>query len=251
MGDIPAVIIAAGSGSRIETLHYQQPKTLLPIDSKNRIIDLIIQSLRKADITEIIVVTGYKGALLERELGNGNDRNVTIRYITNPRWKEPNGISVLAASQAVGNREFILLMSDHLFRIETVSKLKSFPLNSGGAVVAIDRAIQHIFDIDDAMKLKTERADQHYLVKAMDKELKCYDSVDCGLFKGTQEMFAALKIADKKGRYSLSNGCEELIKMNKLLGCDVTGDFWIDIDTPSALDAAREYWKKNKAVDSC
>lgn len=246
MSNTPAVIIAAGSGSRIKTRHNQVPKTLLPVDSENRIIDLIIQSLRQADITEIIMVTGYKGSLLRRELGNGKSHNVAIRYVKNPRWKEPNGISVLAASQAVGDREFILVMSDHLFKAKTVSKLKSFPLSNGGAVVAIDRAIRQIHDIDDAMKLRTEQRGQHYLIKAIDKALRHYDSVDCGLFRGTPEMFGALKVANEKGRYSLSNGCEELIKMNKLLGCDITGDFWIDIDTTSALQVARESWKKDR-----
>jgi len=246
MSDIPAVIIAAGSGSRIQTKNNRFPKTLLTIDSNNRIIDLIIQSLREVDITEIIIIIGYQGTLLKKEVGNGNNHQVKIHYITNPRWKEQNGISVLTAAKAVGNREFILLMSDHLFKAKTVSKLKSFPLEHGGAVVAIDRALQQIHDIDDAMKLKTKEMDQHYLVKAMDKQLFSYDSADCGLFKGTRDLFDALEMAIEKGRYSLSNGCEELISNNKLLGCDITGDFWIDIDTPSALQAAREYWEKDR-----
>ena len=245
MSDIPAVIIAAGSGSRIQTLPDQPPKTLLTIDSNTRIIDLIIQSLREVDITEIIIIIGYQGALLKKEVGSGNNHQVTIHYIKNPRWQEPNGVSVLTAAQSVGHREFVLLMSDHLIKAKTMEKLKSFPLHNDGTVVAIDRAIQHIHDIDDAMKLKTERMDKHYLIKAMDKELASYDSVDCGLFKGTPDLFAALRVAQKKGRYSLSDGCEELISMNKLLGCDITGDFWIDIDTPSALQVARENWKKN------
>ncbi len=242
MNNIPAVIIAAGSGSRLNTVYDQYPKTLVAIDAQNRIIDIIIKSLKQADISEIFIVTGYKGIKLKSELGRGDKYNVKIHYVKNSRWQEPNGISVLIASQVIGNRQFILTMSDHLFGPESAIKIKNYDLQHGGAAVAIDRAINQIHDIDDAMKLRTERVQNSIIIKAMDKKLLNYDRIDCGLFKGTPDLFTALERAQKKGLYSLSDGCNELIKSDKMFGCDITGDLWIDIDTPSALKFARNSW---------
>lgn len=242
---IPAVIIAAGMGSRLESLHDNKPKTLLQFDDDHRIIDIILENLRKAGTSEVIIVIGYRGEALQDALGDGSNYDLKISYVENPEWQEANGISVLAASDAVGEREFILTMSDHLFEPEPVRQLLNFPLD-GGAVVAIDKNIAGIHDIDDAMKLQTRQMNLHYLVTRMDKSLEQYDSVDCGLFKGTPELFRALEQAAADGYDSLSNGCEVLIARDKMFGCEITGEFWIDVDTPAALTAARQRWTKKR-----
>lgn len=241
--NIPAVIIAAGRGSRLESLHNEKPKTLLQFDEKRRIIDIILEKLRSAGISEVIIVIGYQGHKLREALGNGSEHGVHISYVENPEWQKPNGLSVLAASEAVGNREFILTMSDHLFEAKSVQKLLDFPLENNGAVVAVDTNIAGIHDIDDAMKIQVRPSNSHYYITRMDKSLGEYDAVDCGLFKGTSDLFQALTQAAEQGKQSLSNGCEELIAQDKMFGCDITGEFWIDVDTPSALEAARERWK--------
>jgi len=248
--NIPAVIIAAGRGSRLELLHNEKPKTLLQFNEDNRIIDIILENLKEAGISEVIIVIGYQGHVLQDALGDGRNHGLKIAYVENPDWNKPNGLSVLAASKAVGERNFILTMSDHLFESESVKKLLEFPLEPDTAVVAIDQNIAGIHDIDDAMKLQTRSANEHYLITRMDKALDEYDSVDCGMFKGTPGFFRALAHAVEKGNLSLSNGCEELIAQDKMYGCGITGEFWIDVDTPSALNAARDRWADKHGVDS-
>ena len=240
---IPAIIIAAGRGSRLDSLHDNKPKTLLPFDEDRRIIDIILGSLRSAGIAEIVMVTGYQGDVLQDAVGDGRDRGMNITYVDNPDWQKPNGLSVLAASGAVGDRQFLLSMSDHLYEPEPVQQLMNYPLEMNSAVVAIDRNLDGVHDIDDAMKLQTRRENSRDLVIAMDKSLREYDSVDCGLFKGTPELFRALEHAMAKGQMSLSNGCEELIASEAMYGCDITGEFWIDVDTPAALEFAQKRWK--------
>lgn len=248
--NIPAVIIAAGRGSRLESLHNEKPKTLLPFNEDNRIIDIILENLKAAGISEVIIVIGYQGYVLQEALGDGSEHELKISYVKNPDWDQPNGLSVLSASQSVGDRNFILSMSDHLFESESVEKLLEFPLEDDSAVVAIDQNIAGIHDIDDAMKLQTQLVNSRYHITRMDKSLDEYDSVDCGLFKGTPGFFRALARAAGKGKQSLSNGCEELIAQDKMYGCDITGEFWIDVDTPSALSAARDRWSNKHGVDS-
>ena len=64
-----AIVMAAGLGKRLHPVTLQIPKPLVEVNGV-RIIDTIIRSLRKNNITEIYVVAGYlqeKFACLEEE----------------------------------------------------------------------------------------------------------------------------------------------------------------------------------------
>ena len=64
-----AVILAAGTGSRMNPVTLETPKPLIKING-TRIIDTIILGLHKNGITEIYVVAGYmkeKFKILEKE----------------------------------------------------------------------------------------------------------------------------------------------------------------------------------------
>lgn len=54
-----AIILAAGRGERMKPLTDTVPKPLILVNG-SRMIDTIIQSLRRNGITEIYVVTGYQ-----------------------------------------------------------------------------------------------------------------------------------------------------------------------------------------------
>ena len=98
--------------------------------------------------------------------------------------------------------------------------------------------IDSIFDIDDGMKVVINP--KNYLVEAMSKTLKNYNAIDVGLFKCKYSFFDYLESGYNSQFYSLSNSCNELIK-NKMLGAiDIKDNFWLDIDTPAALEYAKK-----------
>ena len=53
-----AIIMAAGLGTRMRPLTNEIPKPLVKVNGK-RMIETIIQGLRKNGITDISIVTGY------------------------------------------------------------------------------------------------------------------------------------------------------------------------------------------------
>lgn len=76
-GDIGAVILAGGRGTRLRPLTDRRPKPLLPILEKP-CIEYIINSLRSAGIDKITVACGYRSAdliryLKEFQVGRGLD----------------------------------------------------------------------------------------------------------------------------------------------------------------------------------
>ncbi|MBD3353366.1 MAG: NTP transferase domain-containing protein [Candidatus Lokiarchaeota archaeon] len=63
--NIPAVILAAGKGTRLRPLTYDHPKPLLYLGNK-RILEIILLNLIKAGIRHFLVITGYKGKEIEK-----------------------------------------------------------------------------------------------------------------------------------------------------------------------------------------
>lgn len=228
-----AVILAAGSGSRIRSLTTGNPKCLMDLGGRP-IIEWIFSALRAAGIVEVVMVTGYKGRILRRTLGSGSRYGLRLRYVHNPRWTEPNGISLRAAGRALrGDDTFLVLMSDHLLPASIIKRVARSSLS--GCVLAVDTKISRVFDLSDATKVRLTGG----VPVAIGKRLRRYNAVDCGLFRFDRRVFTALEAAIRGGSESLTEAVKILIADGDLdvllVGDDVS---WIDVDTPKAYRKA-------------
>ena len=60
-----AVILAAGEGTRLRPITSSKPKPMIKISGKP-ILEHIINSLSYSEITEVIIVTNYKGEAIQQ-----------------------------------------------------------------------------------------------------------------------------------------------------------------------------------------
>jgi L-glutamine-phosphate cytidylyltransferase len=109
-----AIILAAGRGSRMGKLTDDQPKCLVEISGKN-LLDRQIESITRAGITSIAVVTGYKKELI----------NLTgVDLFHNARWAETNMVSSLfCANEWLQEDTCIISYSDIFYDSTAVSLL--------------------------------------------------------------------------------------------------------------------------------
>ena len=172
----------AGTGSRLRATGNTLPKPLIQIAGRP-VFSYLIESLEKARIETVHVITGAKADVLLNGLKPLMPKGIKLDAIHNPNWQKRNGISVLAAASHVQST-FLLTMGDHLFDPATVD-LAVRTADLSALNVALDRKIGAIFDLVDAMKVKTsgER------VVAIGKDLKDYDAIDTGLFVCPLEFF--------------------------------------------------------------
>ena len=74
-----AIIMAAGSGTRIETITKDIPKSFLEINGE-KLIERAIRLLRERGVSDITVVTGYRSedflTMLDKK----------IRFVNNPLY---------------------------------------------------------------------------------------------------------------------------------------------------------------------
>ena len=117
-----AVILAAGTGSRLGNLTKTKPKCMLPVLGNMLLIDYQIAKLIEFGISEedIFIIGGYKIDILKDHL---KDKCVNIIY--NPKYKEWNNIYTFFLINDIidNNNEFILLNSDTFFHKEILKAL--------------------------------------------------------------------------------------------------------------------------------
>lgn len=224
-----AVLLAAGEGSRLRDAAPVKP--LCPVAGRP-LIDHALAGLASAGIGRVVVVLGYERAALERHLA-ARRWPVTVETVTTDHLL-PNGVSARAAATAVGEREVLLAMCDHLVEPALYARVAAARAGDG-LRLGIDRRLDHPWvDPDDVTRVRTE-GDR---IVALGKGLADYDAHDTGVFAVGPALFAAL--ADLPDP-SLTDGVRVLAARGAAGVVDCTGLAWLDVDDAPALAKAEEW----------
>ena len=117
-----ALILAAGTGSRLGKYTKENTKCMLEINGET-LIKHALEKLNNVGITKLILVVGYKKDNLINHVGN-RYKNIDIEYVENPDFNKTNNIySLYLAREKLAQDDTILLESDLLFEEEILSKL--------------------------------------------------------------------------------------------------------------------------------
>ena len=228
-----AVILMAGSGSRLRGSVADPPKPLTPILGRP-LISYTIDALLGAGINVLNAVVGFQSASLSAALKPLIPPEMKLRLIENPDWQKQNGISVLAAAPHVAP-PFFLTMSDHLFDQAIVDLLLERS-DFNQLNLSVDKKLDSIFDLDDAMKVQTH-GDR---IVAIEKNLTTYDAIDTGLFVCPREIFDYLERAKQNDDCSLADGVRLMAADDKARVIDIGEAWWHDVDTPQMLQHAEK-----------
>jgi len=223
------LILAAGNGSRIESVSGGVPKPLVRLHGIP-LLEHVMTSCREAGIKRFVIVVGYRADLMRRWFAARPLDGVSVTLIENPEYHKANGVSALAAKDEFHN-PFLLLMSDHIFEPKTVKGLAQKPLADDEVILAVDHNVDRVFDLDDATKVKCE-ADH---IVDIGKDLDGYDALDTGMFLCSPALFHRLESAKRDGTCSLSDGMRQLAREQKLRAFDIGDAHWQDVDSPEAL----------------
>lgn len=74
-----AVIQCGGQGTRLRPYTMVLPKPLMPVQSQP-VLELLLKWLRRNDLREIYITTGYLGHLIKSFCGDGRRWDLSIRY---------------------------------------------------------------------------------------------------------------------------------------------------------------------------
>jgi choline kinase len=113
-----AVILAAGQGTRIRSVHGEHPKCLIEVDNTT-ILDHQLDALSMVGINDVAIVVGYEK---EQIIAHVNARKLLSQnnhYIDNPAFAITNNIySLWLALDWLRGASFIVLNADVIFNPE-------------------------------------------------------------------------------------------------------------------------------------
>jgi 1L-myo-inositol 1-phosphate cytidylyltransferase len=246
-----AVILMAGEGSRLRQGYGGQArlcgsgktflKPLIPVLGRP-LISYTLDALSREDIKTVHFVVGYESERMIAQVRQIISSGVNASFIENRDWRKQNGISLLAAAGHVG-APFLLTMSDHLFD-DTIIGCLLENFDPSLLNIALDRKLDSVFDLHDAMKVQT-RGNR---VTGIGKDLREFDAIDTGLFVCPLKIFDYLERAksdSSENDCSLADAVRLMAGNDKVRAIDIGESWWQDVDTPQMLQQAE------KALTNC
>ena len=129
-----AFILAGGEGTRLKPYTYSMPKPMLPVGGKP-ILQYVVENLKRAGITDLVVTCGYKHEQIMSYFGDGKKFGVRIEYSVEKERMNTAG-SILAYKGKV-KETFVVVMGDHLTNLDLADMLKSHKKSGAMATMAL------------------------------------------------------------------------------------------------------------------
>jgi choline kinase len=232
-----AVILAAGRGTRIESVTRGLPKCLLRF-GRRTILDYQIEGLWYAGIDKIGIVIGYNGSRIVEHIGRRYGRRLdSFDLIQNPEFASTNNIySLWVAREWIGGDDFLCLNADVLCHRDILAP-----------AVAASSAVSMILDPewrDETMKVVIRDGSIVRMSKAITRAE--YDATYIGITAFSRQISGALfgeigtMIAEGRVNQFFNAAVQRLADRGLRVGFTLTGGLpWAEIDDPADLRFAR------------
>jgi dTDP-glucose pyrophosphorylase len=125
---IPAVVMAAGIGSRLRPLTEHYAKAVLPIDGVP-VLPRLLRELAAGGCPSVTIVTGHLAEQVEHLAGDGSAFGVPVAFA---RQQRPDG-SADAVATARASAPYLVVAADTLFTVGDVGRFAAEFAASGAA----------------------------------------------------------------------------------------------------------------------
>lgn len=244
-----ALILAAGTGSRLKQYTEKVPKCMVPVNGVP-MIEREIEALIDAGIKHLCIGLGYKAEILRKFLFENFDDNrlkgMRIDFIENPVYDHTNNIySLYLAKDFFEKDDTILLESDLVFNKHLIGDL----ITSKEPNLA---AVSHYKDWMDGTCTILDSSDNilDFILKNAQKPNdmeKYYKTVN--IYKFSRHFISSyympflqtyMKVFGKNNYYETCLKFLVQTDPTLLKGFKVPADAWYEIDNPDDLKAAEE-----------
>lgn len=245
-----AIILSAGQGSRLLPLTADRPKCLVTLGRRS-FIEWQIRQLEAGGVTDIVVVTGFRAAMVEAELARLAGPGLAPRTIFNPFFGVSDNLGSCWLARAEMNRDFILLNGDTLFESAVLARLLASP--PAPITVTVDKKPR--YDADD-MKVRLDGARLLDIGKTLPPEHSHAESIGLLLFRdeGVRAFVAAVDAAMRSPeglKWWYLRVIAGLAQRGIVSTASIEGLEWGEMDYPHDLERLQtltEGWVKQRRV---
>jgi len=233
-----AVILAAGTSSRLYPLTADIPKALLDVAGRT-ILDRMLDGLADAQISRVVVVTGYRGNRITAHLTE-TPRRIPVETVENAAFATTNNAaSLLVARKATRGDAFVLCDGDVVFSANPFPSLVAAPDDS--AIVVDRRAVLD----EEAMKVVVDGGQRiTRLSKQLDARTAAGESI--GIQKIGGAALAAIwpvldeVVGSRAASAYYEDAFQVLIDRGVPFGVtSIMAGTWREVDDATDLEAAR------------
>ena len=136
------VIMAGGKGTRIAQVNATVPKPMIPIEGKP-ILEYQIETLKKQGYTDIILIVGHMGNVIQKYFGDGSAFGVQISYIVEEQPLGTAGALYFLKDEI--QNDFLLLNGDIIFEVD-IQKFLEYHCNQRTAATILTHPNSHPYD---------------------------------------------------------------------------------------------------------
>lgn len=136
------VIMAGGKGTRIAQVNATVPKPMIPIEGKP-ILEYQIETLKKQGYTDIILIVGHMGNVIQEYFGDGTEFGVQISYIVEEQPLGTAGALYFLKDEI--KEDFLLLNGDIIFDVD-IQKFLEYHCNQGTMATILTHPNSHPYD---------------------------------------------------------------------------------------------------------
>ena len=116
-----ALLLAAGTGSRLYPLTKNSPKCLTLVNEIS-ILERLVNNLIKLGFKRLVIVTGFQKECIMDFLGSKSG-DLAIEYIHSPLYRTTNNIYSLWVARAIINEPFVLFESDLVLNTSLLNEM--------------------------------------------------------------------------------------------------------------------------------
>ena len=230
-----AVIQAGGKGTRVSSITGNKiPKPMLEVDGYP-ILYHQIMNLKKSNITDIVLIVGYLGEVIEQYFGDGKKLGVHIDYFReNPDYPLGTAGALYYLKNTIKD-DFVFLLADIFIDVDFI-KMKKFHDDNNADVTLFTHPNSHPYD-SDLVVVDSSNVVSGFDYKTNDRSKYDYHNVvNAGIMIFSPIVFRYLK-EEKKYNYE-KDIIFPLIKDGRVLSYKST-EYARDMGTPERYEKVK------------
>lgn len=246
-----AIVLSAGQGSRLLPLTMDRPKCLLPVGSRSALQWQLEALSQCREIDEIVVVTGFKAAMVEEALADMTSVGARVTTLFNPFYAIADNLASCWMARSVMDGDFMIVNGDSLFEVAVLPKI------IGGAKAAINLTVNRkaAYDSDD-MKVSLNGDRVAAVGKTLMPNETDAESIGLVIFNGEgPALFRSMMDISMREGWGVGawylQVIDRLAKEGHVGATDIGNLGWGEIDFPSDLEAVSRLaaqWERLRIV---
>ncbi len=241
MDALAAVVLVAGTGTRLRPLTDDRPKCLVEVGGR-AILDRLLERLAAGGIRDAVLATGHCASSLSAHFAR-HPAPLAVSFVDNPRFATTNNAySLFTTRSVVSGRGFLLCDGDVLLAPGVVERLVQHP--SANALLVEPRDDMG----EEEMKAQVTAGRAVGLAKTLDASAAFGESI--GIQKigraSSAALFATLEAmmgAGGEGQYYEAAFQRMIDGGTEFSAVSVAGEEWIEIDDVADLARAEARFK--------